>query len=144
MLQLFARYFIEKPPTAATRLLCTSLLSKQNDAELEAKDGASSPSDAQPHERAAWRGASGHDHGHLLVGSSTQTVSDGRWKSSAGAAWLTAWWLQMANKHEAREPSTKPVVWARSEPDTARFYAGPGRSARISGPGSDRKLGTVG
>jgi hypothetical protein len=56
MLQLFARYFIEKPPTAATRLLCTSLLSKQNDAELEAKDGASSPSDAQPHERATWRG----------------------------------------------------------------------------------------
>jgi hypothetical protein len=30
----------------------------------------------------------------------------------------------MTNKHEAREPSTKPVVWARSEPDMARFYAG--------------------
>jgi hypothetical protein len=33
----------------------------------------------------------------------------------------------MSNKHEAREPGTKPVVWARSEPGTARFYAGPGR-----------------
>jgi hypothetical protein len=45
----------------------------------------------------------------------------------------------MSNKHEAREPGTKPVFWARSEPGMAR--AGP---ARISGPGSDRKLGTVG
>jgi hypothetical protein len=33
----------------------------------------------------------------------------------------------MANKHEAREPGTKPSVLARSEPVTARFYAGPGR-----------------
>jgi hypothetical protein len=33
----------------------------------------------------------------------------------------------MANKHEAREPDTKPAVWARSEPGTIRFYAGPGR-----------------
>jgi hypothetical protein len=33
----------------------------------------------------------------------------------------------MANKHEAREPGTKPAVWARSEHDTTRFYAGPGR-----------------
>jgi hypothetical protein len=33
----------------------------------------------------------------------------------------------MANKHEAREPDTKPAVWARSEPGTARFYAGPGQ-----------------
>jgi hypothetical protein len=33
----------------------------------------------------------------------------------------------MANKHEAREPGTKPGVWARSEFGTARFYAGPGR-----------------
>jgi hypothetical protein len=33
----------------------------------------------------------------------------------------------MANKHEARELSTKPVVWARSESGTTRFYAGPGR-----------------
>jgi hypothetical protein len=24
----------------------------------------------------------------------------------------------MSNKHEAREPGTKPVVWARSEPGT--------------------------
>jgi hypothetical protein len=24
----------------------------------------------------------------------------------------------MANKHEAREPDTKPAVWARSEPGT--------------------------
>jgi hypothetical protein len=58
----------------------------------------------------------------------------------------------MSNKYEAREPGTKPVVWARSEPGTARFYAGLGRPgtnkradpARISGPGSDKKLGTVG
>jgi hypothetical protein len=34
----------------------------------------------------------------------------------------------MANKHEAREPGTKPVVWVRSESDTTRFYVGPGRS----------------
>jgi hypothetical protein len=33
----------------------------------------------------------------------------------------------MSNKHEAREPGTKPAVWARSEPDTTRYYAGPGR-----------------
>jgi hypothetical protein len=33
----------------------------------------------------------------------------------------------MANKHEAREPDTKPAVWARSEPGMARFYAGSGR-----------------
>jgi hypothetical protein len=33
----------------------------------------------------------------------------------------------MANKHEAREPSTKPVVWVRSEPGTTRFYVGLGR-----------------
>jgi hypothetical protein len=45
----------------------------------------------------------------------------------------------MAIKHEAREPSTKPAVWARSEPGMVR--AGP---ARISEPGSDMKLGTVG
>jgi hypothetical protein len=32
----------------------------------------------------------------------------------------------MANKHEAREPGKKPAVWARSEPGTAWFYAGPG------------------
>jgi hypothetical protein len=35
----------------------------------------------------------------------------------------------MANKHETREPGTKPAVWARSEPSTARFYAGPGQPA---------------
>jgi hypothetical protein len=34
----------------------------------------------------------------------------------------------MANKHETREPGMKPAIWARSKPDTARFYAGPGRS----------------
>lgn len=33
----------------------------------------------------------------------------------------------MANKHEAREPGTKPAVWVRSEPGTAWFYAGPSR-----------------
>lgn len=31
-LQLFARYFVEKPPTVATRLLCMSLLSKRRTA----------------------------------------------------------------------------------------------------------------
>jgi hypothetical protein len=35
----------------------------------------------------------------------------------------------MANKHEAGDPGTKPAVWARSEPGTARFYAGLGRPA---------------
>ena len=41
----------------------------------------------------------------------------------------------MSNKHEAREPGTKPAVWARSEPGTARFYAGPGR------PGTNKRAG---
>jgi hypothetical protein len=52
----------------------------------------------------------------------------------------------MANKHEAREPGTKHAVWAWSEPGTARFYVGPVRPGPtgISGPGSDKKLGTVG
>jgi hypothetical protein len=49
----------------------------------------------------------------------------------------------MANKHEAREHDTKPAIWVRSEPDTARFYAAQTGPARISGPGLDRKLGTV-
>jgi hypothetical protein len=39
----------------------------------------------------------------------------------------------MANKHEAREPGTKPAFWARSEPGTTRFYAGPGR------PGTNKR-----
>jgi hypothetical protein len=41
----------------------------------------------------------------------------------------------MANKHEAREPGMKPTVWARSEPGTARFYAGLGR------PGTNKRAG---
>jgi hypothetical protein len=41
----------------------------------------------------------------------------------------------MFNKHEAREPDTKPAVWVRSEPGTARFYAGPGR------PGTNKRAG---
>jgi hypothetical protein len=41
----------------------------------------------------------------------------------------------MANKHEAREPGTKPAVWARSEPGTTRFYAGLGR------PGTNKWAG---
>jgi hypothetical protein len=32
----------------------------------------------------------------------------------------------MANKHEARESSIKLAIRARFEPDTTRFYAGPG------------------
>jgi hypothetical protein len=39
----------------------------------------------------------------------------------------------MSNKHEAREPGTKSAVWARSEPGTARLYAGsdqPGTNKR--------------
>jgi hypothetical protein len=39
----------------------------------------------------------------------------------------------MANKHEDREPGTKPAVWARFEPGTDRFYAGPGR------PGTNKR-----
>jgi hypothetical protein len=38
----------------------------------------------------------------------------------------------MANKHEAREPDTKPAVWARSEPGTNK------RTGLV------RKLDTVG
>jgi hypothetical protein len=41
----------------------------------------------------------------------------------------------MSNKHEAHEPGTKPVIWVRSEPDMARFYAGPGR------PGTNKRAG---
>jgi hypothetical protein len=41
----------------------------------------------------------------------------------------------MANKHKTSEPGTKPAVWARSEPGTTRFYAGPG-----SGRSSMNKL----
>jgi hypothetical protein len=41
----------------------------------------------------------------------------------------------MANTHEARELGTKPAVWARFEPDTARFYAGTGR------PGTNKRAG---
>jgi hypothetical protein len=49
----------------------------------------------------------------------------------------------MANKHEARESGTKPAVWARSEPGTARFYADPGRPGtnKKVGPGKDTKHG---
>jgi hypothetical protein len=47
----------------------------------------------------------------------------------------------MSNKYEAREPGTKPAFWVWSEPGYMRARAGP---ARISGPGLDRKLGTVG
>jgi hypothetical protein len=38
----------------------------------------------------------------------------------------------MVNKYEAHESGMKPVVWVRHDP------------AQIIGPGSDRKLGTVG
>jgi hypothetical protein len=41
----------------------------------------------------------------------------------------------MSNKHEACEPGTKPAFWARSEPGTARLYAGPGR------PGTNKRAG---
>jgi hypothetical protein len=50
----------------------------------------------------------------------------------------------MSNKHEAREPGTKPVVWARSEPARSGSMRARAGLARISGPGSDKKLGTVG
>jgi hypothetical protein len=33
----------------------------------------------------------------------------------------------MVNKHEAREPDMKPVVWVRYEPGMTRFYVGPGQ-----------------
>jgi hypothetical protein len=41
----------------------------------------------------------------------------------------------MSNKHETRESGTKPAFWARSEPGTARLYAGPGR------PGTNKRAG---
>jgi hypothetical protein len=50
----------------------------------------------------------------------------------------------MTNKHEARGPDTKPVVWARSEPGTAGSMRARASPTRISGLGSDRKLDTVG
>ena len=41
----------------------------------------------------------------------------------------------MSNKHEAREPGTKPAFWARPEPDTTWLYAGSGR------PGTNKRAG---
>jgi hypothetical protein len=51
----------------------------------------------------------------------------------------------MANKHEAHEPDTKPAVWVRSEPDTARFYVGPVRPGinKRAGPGQETKHGVL-
>jgi hypothetical protein len=51
--------------------------------------------------------------------------------------------LQIVNKHEAREPGTKPAVWARSEPGTTRFYAGPGRAGtnKRAGLGQESRHG---
>jgi hypothetical protein len=39
------------------------------------------------------------------------------------------------DKHEVREPGTKPAVWAQSELGTTRFYADPGR------PGMNKRVG---
>jgi hypothetical protein len=49
----------------------------------------------------------------------------------------------MANKHEAREPGTKPAVWTRSEPGTTRFYAGPGQPStnKRAGLGQESRHG---
>jgi hypothetical protein len=38
----------------------------------------------------------------------------------------------MSNKHETREPGTKPIVWARSEPGTNK-WAGLGQETRHGG-----------
>jgi hypothetical protein len=45
----------------------------------------------------------------------------------------------MSNKHEAREPGTKPVILAWSEPGKARFYAGPGRPSTNKRAGLGQK-----
>jgi hypothetical protein len=45
----------------------------------------------------------------------------------------------MTNKHEVHEPGTKPVVWARSEPGTTRFYADPGWSGTNKRAGLGQK-----
>jgi hypothetical protein len=47
------------------------------------------------------------------------------------------------NKHEAREPDTKPAVWARTEPGTTRFYTGPGRpdTNKRDGLGQETRYG---
>lgn len=50
----------------------------------------------------------------------------------------------MANKREAREPRTKPVVWARFEAGTAWFYVDPDRPGMNKRVGFDTKLDTVG
>jgi hypothetical protein len=49
----------------------------------------------------------------------------------------------MANKHEARDPSMKPAIWAQSKPGTTRFYAGPGWSDtnKRAGLGQKTKYG---
>jgi hypothetical protein len=51
----------------------------------------------------------------------------------------------MSNKHETREPGTKPAVWARSEPDTARLYTGPGRAGtnKRAGLGQEIRRGAL-
>ena len=46
----------------------------------------------------------------------------------------------MTNKHEARKPDTKPVVWARSELGTAWFYAGSGRPDTNKRAGLGQKI----
>jgi hypothetical protein len=52
----------------------------------------------------------------------------------------------MTNKYEAREPGTKPAVWARSKPGTTRFYTGlsrPDTNKRV-GPGQEKHGGWPG
>jgi hypothetical protein len=50
----------------------------------------------------------------------------------------------MTNKHEARESGTKLAVCARSEPDTTRFYAGPGRPDTNKRAGLEQETRHVG
>lgn len=46
----------------------------------------------------------------------------------------------MSNKHEAREPGTKPAFWAWSEPGTARLYADPGRHGTNKRAGLEQEI----
>lgn len=41
----------------------------------------------------------------------------------------------MVNKHEDREPGTKPALCARSEPGTTQFYVG------LGWPGTNKQAG---
>jgi hypothetical protein len=47
----------------------------------------------------------------------------------------------MSNKHEAREPGTKPIVWPGPSMARSGFMRARAGPARISGPGQETRHG---